>query len=83
MNPNNGKVNEVAAKLDALKSGIAKWNRDQGHPLNPAELRYLSESFRPHYTNDTLKEGEDIDPSLYLLPPGAAAMESHTANKPY
>lgn len=80
MNP-DGSVNEAQAQLDAIQSGIARWNMLKGHPLNPAEARHLTDKYG--YINAQLEDGVDsIDPALYLTAPGDAAIEAHNANKP-
>lgn len=78
MNP-DGSVNKARAQLDAIKSGIAKWNKLKGHPLNPAELRHLADSYKE--LNNTVN-GEIENPTeAYLTSPGNAAIEAHNANK--
>lgn len=83
MNP-NGTVNTFRANLDALKSGIARWNMLKGHPLNPAELSSLASKYSEfNDRNQQLEDGfNSIPTDFYLTSPGNAAIESHNANKP-
>ena len=83
MNP-DGTVNTFRANLDALKSGIARWNILKGHPLNPAELSSLASKYSEfNNRNQQLEDGfNSIPTDFYLTSPGNAAIESHNANKP-